>query len=295
MEDIILATRLRGLTKDLAIFDYDGTIVKAKEGRPFPKDVDDWQYTRESVPDIIRKFNKTHQIVIVTDQTKPWKIEQIKNVMKDLHVHYTAIIGVKTQKPNISHFNKVFSRFNKTNAFYVGDAGGRKDDWSDVDKKFAENIDVKFYSPEEIFPLNEIVSQKSLESKLKEVVIMVGYPASGKSTIVKSLNNYYIVNGDLLKTSSKMVKDAEAHLDQSIVFDSTTGTKEKRAEFIKFAKKYNLPVRVFWVQTSIEESMERNKQRALEGGVKIPNVVFYVYRKQFEEPTEVEDFKLVKF
>lgn len=295
MEDIIITTRVRKSSKPLAIFDYDGTIVKAKEGRPFPKDVDDWIYIRESVPEVIRNFDKTHQIVLVTDQTKSWKVEQIKNVMKDLKVKYTAIIGVKTQKPSTSLFDKFFPTFDKENTFYVGDAGGAKNDWSDVDKKFAEGIDVKFYRPEEVFPLKTNTTKtKSLESKTKEVVIMVGYPASGKSTIAKSLKGYHVVSGDELKTAPKMIKDAQAHLDQSIVFDSTSGTKEKRALFVEFAKKHGLPVRVFWVQTSIEESMERNKQRGLEGGPKIPNVVFYTYRKNFEPPSEDEGFSVVK-
>lgn len=294
MEDTIITTRLRKSPKDLAIFDYDGTIVKAKEGRPFPKDKDDWMYVRDSVPDIIRQIDETYQIVIVTDQSKAWKIDQIKTVMETIGVKYTAIIGVQTKKPNTSLFDKAFPKFNRKNAFYVGDASGRTNDWSDVDIKFAENIGVKFYNPEEIFPLTvHTTVPKSLESDTKEVVIMVGYPASGKSTIAHSLKDYHVVSGDEQKTAPKMIKDAEKHLDQSIVFDSTAGTKEKRAAFVDFAKKHKLPVRVFWVQTSIEESMEQNKQRALEGGPKIPNVVFYMYRKSFEEPKEDEGFSVV--
>ena len=191
MEDTILTTRKKKSSKNLAIFDYDGTLVKPKDGRRFPKDVDDWQYTRDSVPKTIKKYSKTHQIVLVTDQSKLWKIEQIKNVMKDLNVNYTAIIGVKTKKPNTELFDSYYKEFNKSEAFYVGDAGGRKDDWSDVDKKFAENIGVKFYSPEEILITSPKTNNEySLESKEKEVVIMVGYPASGKSTIAKSFSHF---------------------------------------------------------------------------------------------------------
>ncbi|GME85124.1 unnamed protein product [Ambrosiozyma monospora] len=36
-------------------------------------------------------------------------------------------------------------------SFYVGDAAGRKSDFSDSDKKFAENVGLKFYTPEEFF------------------------------------------------------------------------------------------------------------------------------------------------
>ena len=296
MEDTILQTKKSDIDK-LAIFDFDGTIVKPKEARPFPKDADDWQYTRPSVPKIIQKYAKSKQIVIVTDQSKEWKIDMIKNVMIDIGVDYTAIIGVKTKKPKTTLFDSVFPSFNKERSFYVGDATGKEGAWSDVDKKFADAIGVVFFSPEELFPLEKKKLNTSLKpSEKHEVVIMVGYPASGKSTIAKTvLKDYYRVDGDSLKTASKMIKDAEAHVaTQSIVFDSTAGTKEKRAAFVTFAKKYDLPVRVFWVQTSIDESMERNKQRALSGGPKIPAVAFYTYRKHFEEPDESEGFKLVK-
>ena len=122
----------------------------------------------------------------------------------------------------------------------------------------------------------------------------MGYPASGKSTIAKGLG-YYVVDGDKLKSAAAMIKDAKKHIaEESVVFDSTAGTKAKRAEFVNFAKELGLPVRVFWVRTSIDISMERNKQRALMGGPKIPDIAFYVFRKNLEEPTEDEGFKLVK-
>jgi len=293
MEDTILQTKKSDINK-LAIFDFDGTIVKPKDGRPFPKDIDDWQYTRDSVPKIIRKYAKSKQIVIVTDQSKLWKIEQIKIVMNDINVDYTAIIGVKTKKPNTTLFDTSFPTFNKLRSFYVGDATGKKGAWSDVDKKFADAINVVFFSPEEMFPLEKKPHNNIQPSNEKEVIIMVGYPASGKSTIARSFKDYYIVSGDTLKTSVKMIKDAKEHIDtQSIIFDSTAGTKEKRSIFINFANEHKIPIRVIWVQTSIDESMERNKQRGIEGGTKIPAIAFYTYRKRFEIPTEDEGFKLV--
>jgi bifunctional polynucleotide phosphatase/kinase len=274
----------------LAIFDFDWTLVKPKEGRKFPKDVADWQWLRPSVPETILKFAKDHRIVIVTDQSKPWKVDQIKDVASSLPIN-TIVIGVKTQKPSTELFKKAFPKFHAEKAFYVGDAAGGEGVWSDKDRKFAEGLGITFKTPEEVFPLPKVEAPKGLESKKKEVVIMVGYPASGKSTIAKGLKGYYRVDGDALKTAAAMKRDAEEHVgEQSIVFDSTAGTKEKRAEFVKFAQKHELPVRVFWVKTPIDVAMERNKQRAAEGGTKVPDVVFYVYRKKFEEPVTSEGF-----
>lgn len=297
LQDTIIQTKASRRTK-YAIFDFDGTIVKPKDGRRFPKDVDDWQYLRPSVPEVLQKYGKTHHVVIVTDQSKPWKITQIQNVMKLLNLeHLTVVIGVKTQKPKPDLFNKALPKFKPDHAFYVGDAAGRPGDWSDKDKLFATNINVKFFTPEEIFYLakDTKAAEAIKPNPKKEVIIMVGYPASGKSTIAKTtFTNYHIVNGDLLKTPAAMIKDAEKHVEtKSIVFDSTAGTKEKRSLYIKFAEKHDLPVRVLWVTTPIDVAMERNKTRALSGGPKIPDIAFYVYRKHFQKPEESEGFKLL--
>lgn len=296
MDDQIIQTKRSRKTK-FAIFDFDWTIVKPKSGQTFPKDAGDWQYLRKSVKQTLQTYAKTYQIVIVTDQSKPWKIEQIQQFLQDVQIEpITVIIGGKTKKPDTSLFLSVFPTIQKEKAFYVGDAAGRKGDWSDRDRVFAERLGVPFYTPEQIFPLdtsNRIPFQMP-KAEGKEVVIMVGYPGSGKSTIAKSLG-YFIVDGDTYKTSKKMVSIAKQHKDQSIVFDSTAGTKERRAEFVQYAKDEGLPVRTIWVQTPIDISMEQNKQRAAEGiKEKIPDIAFYIYRKKFEEPTEDEGFTLIK-
>ena len=278
----------------LAIFDYDGTLVKAREGRPFPKDVSDWTYLRASVPSVLRTLAVDHQIVIVTDQSKPWKVDQIRLVVADLGCVSTVVIGGKTQKPDTSLFRSAYPTVG-AGSFYVGDAAGRPGDWSDKDAVFAANLGIPFKTPESVFPLAASEVRPSLASASPEVVIMVGYPASGKSTVARSLAGYHIVDGDRLKTEAAMVRDAKAHVDlKSIVFDCTGGSKKKRAAFVRFAKDHGLPVRVFWLQTSIEDSMERNKERAEHGGPKVPSVAFYMYRKNFEEPSEEEGFTVLK-
>jgi bifunctional polynucleotide phosphatase/kinase len=301
MDNIIIKTNIINNFTNYAIFDFDWTLVKPKDNRKFPSNIQDWQYFRNSVKEIIQKYKLSHHIIIVTNQTKQWKVDQIKLVIEDLQLtnDTTIIIGFTTHKPDTSLFLKVFPDFlENDNSFFVGDAAGRVGDFSDSDKQFAKNLKIKFILPEEIFPLDTIESNINIYiPQEKEVIIMIGYPGSGKTTICKNIfekNNYHIVSGDILKTTSNMIKNAIKHLDKSIVFDSTAGRKEKRLEFIKFAQKYNLPVRAIWVQTSMDISIERNKQRALITGSKIPDVVYYVYRKNFEEPVEEEGFSLVK-
>lgn len=233
MEDIIIRSEIRqNFYNKFAIFDFDWTLVKPKDGRTFPKNIEDWQYLRSSVPSILLKFVVDHNIVIVTDhrrlprkgQTKKWKVEQIINVVKNLNIEeYTVLIGFKTKKPSVDLFFKAFPSAAKYNfsAFYVGDAAGRKGDcpvpgylrWSDVDADLAYNLGVNFYVPEQVFAadtdkINSITIETHTE---REVVIMVGYPASGKTTvanilITQSNDGYYRIDGDTLKTPAKMGK-----------------------------------------------------------------------------------------
>jgi len=58
----------------ICFIDYDSTIVKPTKG-VFPKDVNDWTYLRKNVKDVIKsQYAKGYMIVIVTNQSKEWKI-----------------------------------------------------------------------------------------------------------------------------------------------------------------------------------------------------------------------------
>ena len=118
---------------------------------------------------------------------------------------------------------------------------------------------------------------------------MVGYPGSGKSTLAR-LFDATIISGDDLKTAPKMIKAAEAaDLAKSIVFDATNATRARRAEYVAFARRYNLPVRCVHVATPIEVSMQRNQARAKP----VPKIALYLYRKKFEQPTADEGMEIV--
>jgi bifunctional polynucleotide phosphatase/kinase len=306
LKDIILHAPASPSAKPYAIFDFDGTLVKPKDGRQFPRNVSDWQYLRPSVPDMLRSYAATHTLVIVTDQSKPWKVDMIHTVIADMALPElpTVVIGVKTQKPSTAHFTSVFPSFLPAGSFYVGDAAGRPGDWSDRDKVFAQALSLPFKVPEEVFPMpapaptapQPLTVQPASH---REVVIVCGYPASGKSTLASRVfepAGYHIISGDVHKTAAKMKKDAllnGVQAGKSVVFDSTAGTVEKRAEFIAFAVANSLPARIVWCQTPIEVAMEYNKERALAGGANVPAIAFYTFRKHFVAPSEAEGAAVV--
>lgn len=288
--------------KKLAIFDIDWTLIKPKDGKEFPKDEDDWVWLRKSVPDKLKKYSKTHQLVFLTDQTKSWKLNMIQNMVKDLNLSVVVLIAMtkKYKKGNPDLFNSVFPNFKaqciEDECFMVGDAGGAKD-WSSVDKDFADNIGIQFYKPEDIFPFDEIKEFDGIyENKDKrEVVIMVGMPGSGKSTFCnQKLPSYKLICGDTFKTQPKMIKEAEKYIKkQSVIFDGTNGTSKKRKNYIDFAIKHNADTKCIWIDTDLEHSIEQIKKRKMEGGHYVPKIALYTYKKYFEIPNEDEGFQYI--
>ncbi len=286
----------------MASFDYDWTLVSPKNGKTFPKNVDDWTWL---YPNIITKlkelYDDNYMIVIFSNQSKEWKHEQIKIVAEQLQIPvFVCIAQLKEDyKPNTILFDNLVGKkkINLEESFFVGDALGRKTDFADSDKVFAENIGIKYFAPE-VFFYSKVTFKlpKIPENKNSELIIMVGYPASGKSTIANEIfkeRNYEIIDGDTYKTVPKILKATLEHFKnkKSVVIDATNGSKEKRAKYIELAKEYNYDVRCIHMTTSLEESYKRNKTRSEDA--QIPKIAYSVYNKYFNEPLENEGFTLI--
>jgi bifunctional polynucleotide phosphatase/kinase len=285
------------LSLKIAAFDYDWTLVKPKDEKTFPRDINDWQWLRESVPEVLKKLHEDgYSIVVFTNQTKAWKLEQIRKVMSLLDIPVKVAVGItKTyQKPNTVLFDMIIKhKWDKDASFYVGDALGRVNDWSDSDKLFANKVGIKYMAPEEIFMSNKPKTNVDKSDK-QEIMIMVGYPGSGKSTIVeefKKYDNYAVLHGDDLKTPAKLLKGAENAIKDgmSVIIDATNPSVEKREPYIRLANKYKIKARCVHVNTSFEESLARNNKRDKQ----VPKIAYYVYRKKFEEPSKKEGCEVI--
>jgi bifunctional polynucleotide phosphatase/kinase len=289
--------------ENMAAFDYDWTLVSPKGGKTFPTDIHDWEWLYPNIPDRIKQYYADgFMIVIFTNQSKDWKHEQIQLVTATLNIPVFIVIAKEKcdYKPNPSLFNIFIgsNKINKEKSFFVGDALGRKSDFSDSDKVFSENIGIPCYCPEQVFhvklEITEIPSIPLVDDD-KQIIIMMGYPGSGKSTIAKNIcknERFVYIEGDLHKTSSKMIKASLEHISQqkSIVFDATHSSSAKRKEYIDLAKKYDYKVVCIHVSTPLEVAYKRNKLRNYEKYV--PKIAYSVYSKKYEEPNENEGFTL---
>lgn len=284
--------------------DFDHTIVKPKNGNTFSKNINDWEWLYPCVPYVIKDYYyQGYSIVIFTNQVRSFKIEQIYNVMNRLYIPYKAYIGIKKiyKKPCKCMFDLLNNESNEidyTNSIYIGDALGRKNDWSNVDLKFAKRCGLNYKSPEEFYDKNNdktIIKHPYKFIEEQELVLMVGYPASGKTTYTKLYEskqeikkNYVVLHGDKLKTESKIKNRLKELLKigKSVVIDATNPSIKKRKTFIYTARQINpnIKTRIIHFTGDISECMERNNKREN----KVPNIALYMYRKNYQQPTSEE-------
>lgn len=295
-------------TKDkIAGFDLDYTLIKPKSGKLFPIDKDDWEILySEIMLEKVREIAKTHDIVIFTNQKKYTDefIEKLDNIQKVFNVNMIFIVSKKDgyyRKPMVGMWELLGNNINKDDSFYCGDAAGREKDFAASDLMFAHNLGITFYTPEQLFlgkeenltfkypDYSEYIGVKKFNLKLqgsKEMIIMIGYPGSGKSYISSQIG-YEIVNQDTLKTKAKCLKLAESIMKQgeNLTIDRTNYCKKMRKEFILLARKYNYYVTVVNIVNSFEFCKYMNHYRCYTTKSKlIPNVVFNTMRKKYEKP-----------
>ena len=295
----------------IAAFDYDWTLVKPLDGRMHPRNVDDRQWWRPCVPEVLRNlYARGYALVVVTNQSKAWKLDAIRAQLEPLGLPITVAVGMleAERKPARAMWDAVVAgrAWDARESFYVGDAAGREHDWSDSDKRFAEAAGLAFATPDDVFPpatpsarAFEQASTMAAACDAPEVVVMVGYPAAGKTSWANALvaaaadERYVRINGDALKSSTRMVQAARRAVaaGKSVVFDATNSTRERRAAFVAFAREVGLPARAVEIRTSIDTAGDRARAR---GTPYIPPVAFYTYRKYYEAPSaEGEGFASV--
>ena len=317
----------------IAGFDLDHTLIRPKSKCKFPKNIDDWKFYYHSFPNKLREISDEYTIVIFTNQSRIGNSklsisefnQKINNIQKKLNINMIVLVATINdyyRKPHIGMWKYLETLINidYKNSFYCGDAAGRihtkkKTDFSSSDKYFAQNIGIQFYTPETYFlkkkdtykykkyPINldELLSNKynyldNYNIDLQEIILMVGLPASGKSTFANTkFNNYSILSLDILKTKPKLVKLLLQEIEEnnSIIIDNTNITIEIRKEYIEIAKQKNIQIRCVHMNIPLLLCKHLNHYRLelyQNKNKLIPTIAYNILNKRYQKPNINEGF-----
>ena len=323
-----ILNKSNGSIESVYMFDLDYTLIKTKSGKKFPMSKTDWELLYPNIPDKLDILTNSLMGIISNqkglnnkEKISDWieKCICICKVLKSINFVFASISDDRYRKPmcgSCEIYKSLFVNIDwnkleaKNKIYYIGDAFGRKDDFSDTDVKYALNCGYKFKTPEVFFgikgsdksgnitypPLNyfEESEQNTLfenlenliKSHKKVLIITIGLPASGKSFLRKELIKRfpqfaYSNNDDIQgKVQSRMlVKKISTDYD-FIIDDNTNLLKADRDGKLKqFESYYKIGI---WFDYDLEVCWHLNWMRMYWfGGKLLPKVTYYTLRKKF--------------
>jgi bifunctional polynucleotide phosphatase/kinase len=299
----------------VAAFDLDHTLLKPKGTRKFPKNKDDAEYAFPGVHErLLELRQRGYKIVIFTNQSGRrfdmndmiYKVDNWLGKPTDI---YVSVQKDHNRKPCTGMYD-LFLENNgtPTDVYYVGDAAGRPTDFSDSDLKFAHNAGIPFFTPEKYFlddprgdvpvknPLEDVVPQPFNEQVPKGTLILqVGPPACGKSTLSRSLIHTYggvLGNNDTTGSSRKtlkLVKEAFETGEPLIIVDNTNPSMKSREPYVSLARKHGYQVWAVVNNLPLTACHFLNRYRSQTKRMKwIPDIAYHMFRKNFQYPEEPE-------
>jgi len=317
----------------IVAFDLDNTLVVTKSGETHARSGDDWKWRYEIVPRVLLGLlEEGYGVVILSNQKHATgkKEEMVKKRIDGVlaaagNVDVLVLCATSDdeyRKPSVGMWQylekHISGKIQLMGSLFIGDAAGRVGDFADSDLMFAKNVGVGFETPEWLFtnPTNiQIDTQprvnytkqdwRNLSERIGgpedggvELLVLVGSPASGKSTLCERLLvelGYVRVCQDEFGSKEKCMKTAREWLEKGIcvVVDATNPTKQVRKEWIELGREYNAHVRAIVMTTNAELSKKMNRYRKESGGRDVPGIAFGMYRKKFEDVNEDEGFEEV--
>lgn len=305
----------------VAAFDLDHTLLKPVSGAKFAKHKNDATLVFPEIEEkLIELMNDGYKIVVFSNQKALGGLIQLSDIYHKINTFlpkgdtYDVYVANKSdtyRKPHTGMLDAFMDDNGAvTDIFYVGDAAGRKGDFSDSDRKFAHNCGIQFYTPEEFFlgakfnlPPLPIVNKPDpmipdIEIPDRTVVIMVGPPGCGKSTLSNGMRIKYpgtvVLSNDVLGNATKTLSQLKKYLkskNSRIIIDNTNGKRSVREKLTKAARAagYGVSMIIFNIERIVSEYL--NHYRAHKGIKEIiPNVAYNVYYKNFQHVNVEDDY-----
>lgn len=210
--------------------------------------------------------------------------------------------------------------------FFCGDAAGRPDDFSASDRNFARNVGLRFYTPEDLLgpvcvtrrptparltaaeeierELAAAADPARLEAWVQTVneaaqytaVMLMGSPASGKSTIARELvrRGYRLVTQEN-QDQAKALRQLSALLQQGhrVVIDNTHRDEAARLRYLGRAR--GVPAALVWVRTPqiVCQHLDGLRCDQDPNGRLLPAAVFPIYAAAERPPRLAEGFAAI--
>lgn len=157
--------------KTVLFIDLDNTLIKTISGKTFPEDITDFRIQLPVLDKIIEKFPNIRYFFIVTNQGGIGKFVSKDNFETKIssicmfcgnYLRYNCNSNIITynweycdsidktdprRKPNTGMLEWLYECAcikNKTGCLMIGDASGKEGDFSDSDKKCAENFGIDY-------------------------------------------------------------------------------------------------------------------------------------------------------
>ena len=137
-----------------------------------------------------------------------------------------------------------------------------------------------------------------MSSKTIDIVILIGLPASGKSTFYRThfASTHELISKDLLRRSKaknkeqQQVERVEAALreNRSVVVDNTNPTPQDRQSLVALGHQYGAEVTAYYFEPDTKSSRQRNQQRT--GKERIPDAAIYITASKLILPDYSEGF-----
>ena len=131
---------------------------------------------------------------------------------------------------------------------------------------------------------------------MSECVILVGLPASGKTTFYnrRFSTSHRHISKDLWPNVTRKDDRQRREIDdalgrgESIVIDNTNPTLADRRAIVDAARPYGARIVCYYLDASTREAVGRNRGR--EGAARVPDVAIFTKAKRMVVPTLEEGF-----